>query len=289
MITVNEINFFIKTVLGLNPNEFSLTVDEFSHLIFPLGLFKIIGVYGKGQNGLVLQIASNLDQVYAMKLSRIRSTEDRTLNEYNIQKHFAEYNMAPTLHKLDVFKTTVKGVRIGFVRAIMDPIYMTMFRYIREGHDPQQLFEPLMCLLKKKYLLRYPKPYLHSDMHIENIVILQDQKTLGFIDFGYTIAKAAELQILDCIPLIGFLKQSNTSSALLNFSVKFYERMFKIKINLDKFIILPQGGYGYQLNTGKILHSYNWIPDPTLNRNPLGTLDEIRIAFPTFEAPIVTD
>lgn len=289
MITSNEINFFIQTVLCLNPQDFTLTVDELNQLIFPLNLFKMVGVYGKGQNGLVLQIIStHTHQTYAMKLSRIRSNEERTLSEYNIQREFAEYNMAPTLHKLDVYKLTVKGVRVGFVRAIMDPIYMTVYKYLREGHNPEQLFEPMMCLLKKKYLLAYPNPYLHSDMHIENIVVLKDQKTLGFIDFGYTMKKPAELQVLDCIPLIGFLKTSRISSSLLNFVVKFYERMFRIKINVEKFGAHPNGGYCYKMDH-KLLHSYYWIPDPEESRNPLGIADQIRIAFPTFQSPFVTN
>jgi hypothetical protein len=290
MITSNEINFFIDTVLGLNHQTFSLTTQEFSELIFPSKLFQIIGVYGKGKNGLVLKIKSAENgEIYALKLTRLKDTDDRTLAEYKIQQDFAKYNMAPELHKINIHRTQFKGIEIGFVRAIMDPIHMTIYQYLKERNDPVKLFQPLMCLIKKKYLLRYPNPYLHSDLHIDNMVILKDKKTVGFIDFGLTSRKPAKFQILDCIPLIAFLEGDRMQNMpdgkkLSSFLIGFYNKMFNVKMVASGFTRHPGGGYAYV--TGKyMLHSYDWAPGGLRNAFPKET--ELRLAFPTFKAPIV--
>lgn len=290
MITSTEINFFIDTVLGLNRQTFSLTVDEFNDLVFPSKLFRMVGVYGKGKNGLVLQIKSAENgETYALKLTRLKSTDERTLAEYKIQQDFAKYKMAPEIHKINIYRSTVKGVEIGFVRAIMDPIHKTIYQYLKEHNDPTKLFEPMMCLIKKKYILKYPHPYLHSDLHIDNVVILNDKKTLGFIDFGMTVRKPAKFQILDCIPLITFLEGDRMQNLpegkkLSQFLIGFYNKMFNVKMVASGFTRHPGGGYAY-VSGNYMLHSYDWAPGGLRNAFPKET--ELRLAFPTFKAPIV--
>jgi hypothetical protein len=290
MITPIEINFFIDTVLGLNHQTFSLTVNEFNDLVFPSKLFRMIGVYGKGKNGLVLKIKSiENGETYALKLTRLKDNDDRTLAEYKIQQDFAKYKMAPEIHKINIHRTQLKGFDLGFVRAIMEPIHMTILQYLKERNDPVKLFQPLMCLIKKKYLLKYPTPYLHSDLHIDNMVILNDKKTVGFIDFGLTTRKPAKFQILDCIPLIAFLEGDRAQNLpegkkLSQFLIAFYNRMFNVKMVASGFTRHPGGGYAYV--TGKyMLHSYDWAPGGVRNAFPKET--ELRLAFPTFKPPIV--
>lgn len=294
MINQEEINFFITVVLRLK-GVLQLTREEFENLVFPDKDAEILGLYGKGSNALVLKIKKQ-DQLHAVKLSGISGNErEKTLREYNIQKKFAEYNMAPKIIDIQIMDYEYKKIRVNFVRVIMDPIYTTVYKYLRDGRDAMKLIEPMKCLIQKKYILDHPKPYLHSDMHIDNIAILKDKKTLGFIDFGLTVHLPSFMQILDCIPLITSLKFANVSQAFLELVIDAYNKMFRIKLDIDKFgeyqVTIRDGsnrkktiGYLYR-SEGIVLHSYNWAPEG--EKIPIPNRDQIETVFPTIKYPRV--
>ncbi len=285
MLTQQDINFFIHIILQL-PRNMEISYTEMNSLIFPKKRYRIVGVYGSGTFGLILKIKSNSDyRTYALKLTRANAN---ALKEFDIQTRFAEYNMAPQLYLYDVTESRLRGYNVMFVRAVMDPIRNTVYQYLRTGNSPRKLFDAFECLIKKKYLLDYPYPYLHSDMHINNIVILKDGKTLGFIDFGLTHRKPAELQLLDCIPLIASCRLTLPMEAepLAKFLIRFYDRMFKVKLELDRFMEHPGGGYAYFID-GVYLHSYDWMP--TSKRNRLIAPSELKRLFPKLKLPKVVD
>jgi hypothetical protein len=255
---------------------------------------EIVGIYGKGSNALVLKVKKG-DKFFAVKLSGVSIDREKTLREYNIQKIFAEYNMAPRISDIQIMDYEYKKIRVHFVRALMDPIYTTVYNYLREGRDAGKLIEPMKCLIQKKYLLEYPKPYLHSDMHVANIAILKDKKTLGFIDFGMTVHAPPFMQILDCIPLITSLKLSGVSRAFLELLIDAYNQIFRIKLDVNKFedylITIKDGSnrkipIGYQYRSdGIVLHSYSWPAEG--EKVPLPNKDQIETVFPTIRLPRV--
>jgi len=252
---------------------------------------EILGVYGRGANGLVLKV-KKANKLFAVKLSGVGMSREKTMKEYDTQKIFAEYNMAPKISDIQIMDYEYKSARASFVRVFMEPIYMTIYNYLREGKDAEKLIEPMKCLIQKKYILEYPKPYLHSDMHFGNIAILKDKKTLGFIDFGMTIHAPAFMQVLDCIPLITSLKFSGVSKAFLELLMDYYNKMFRIKLDIKKFDNYTETdgnrkvncGYLYRSN-GIELHSYSWVVQG--DRKPLPTKDQIEAVFPTIKFPRV--
>lgn len=293
MLKEKQINFFVEKILLKNPNLFKLTEEEFSNLVFPNKDVEIIKEYGQGVSGLVLKVKKE-GQLYAVKLTVVRNSRDKTLEEYIIQKRFAEYNMSPKIYDIEIMDYKFRGIRVNFVRAFMDPIYMDLFNYLNEGKPAEDLIEPLKCLIQKKYTLDYPEPFLHGDMHLQNIVILKDKKTLGFIDFGWTSHKPAFMQLLDCIPLITFLRLYGSSKALVELLIEHYNKMFRIKLDPNSFqeLTLRIGGkeigqgYCYRSN-GIVLHSYNWIAQPDIGRVALPTQEQIETVFPTIKFPRV--
>lgn len=281
MVNTREINFFIVKILRL-PENLEVNINDLNTLIFPKKKYRIQGVYGFGAYGLILKVKSNTNsQTYALKLSR---ADAFSLNEFHIQKQFAEYNMAPKLHLYDITEGILKGHTVNFTRAVMDPITTTIYQYIKTGQNVKKLIRPFSCLIKKKFLLDYPNPYLHGDMHCNNIVILQDGKTLGFIDFGWSRKKPASLQILDCIPLIGSLMVFD-EKLLCKSLISLYNKMFNVKLELDNFDLHPGDGYGYRIKN-TYLHSYDW--GKTSRRNPLPTVAELHKIFPKFDTPKVS-
>lgn len=282
MLKKDEINFFIVRVLNL-PNTLQISINDLNALIFPKKRYRIDGVYGYGEYGLILRVKSNFDnETYAIKLAKASAY---SLKEFDIQKTFANYNMAPKLYLYDITEGTIKGFNVVFTRAVMDPITTTLFQYLRSGKSRKKLFYPIECLMKKKYLLGLPNPYLHGDMHCNNIVILKDGRTLGLIDFAWTTRKAPMLQILDCIPLItSCLNVPNTRDLCL-YMIEMYKRMFNIKLDIKNFTTLQGGGYAYNRD-GYLLHSYDWTA--TKNRSSLPTVSIIKQLFPMIKVPKVT-
>lgn len=284
MLNQFEINFFITRILNLSPN-LKITPQELERLIFPKKKYRIVGVYGHGGNGLILKVQSNSDSnTYAIKLS---PASEQSLYEFDIQVKFAAYDMAPNVYLYDITEGSIRNYNVKFVRAVMDPITSTVFQYLKSGYSSRKLQYPFECLIKKKYILQYPNSFLHCDMHCNNIVILQDGKTLGFIDFGLSREKPSALQILDSIPLITSCKYSvptRQSELLSKFLLKLYNKMFNVNMKLENFVSRQQDGYAYKFNN-YYLHSYDWAPGGS--RNPLPTVRDIKYIFPSFEPPEV--
>lgn len=281
MLDQEEINFFIEEILSLKRNQLEITPEELQALIFPSDRFVILKLYGKGKNGMVFKIQSREDaNIYALKISR-------DLDDYKYQEIFAKYNMAPFIHKVKQVRTKFKGVDITFVKAMMDPI-TTLYAYLKEGNSISKMVNALECLIKKKYILNYPEPYLHGDMHVENVVILKDKKTLGFIDFDWTIRKGPIFQILDCIPLITSIRLSRLSNSgqICESIIEMYNKLFNIKLKLNNFVRHPANGYGYRIGP-ILLHSYDWKPSEEQNPFPLEM--DIRSAFPRLVLPKVVE
>lgn len=282
MLGPNEINLFIKVVLNLNYDQFQLTVEEFQKLVFPSDRFVILDFIGKGKTGMVFKIRSREDEkVYALKVFQ-------SMTDYKCQEIFAKHDMAPILHKVEVHRSTMKGVPIKFVKAIMDPIHSTLFQYLTDGKSVNKFLSAFECLIKKKYLLNFPEPYIHGDMHIENIVILKDKKTLGFIDFDWSIKQSPVFQVLDCIPLIGSIRESDIPhrNQICESLIMLYNKIFNITPKLNQFVSHPAGGYGYRIGA-ILLHSYDWVPDR--QQNPFPTEMTIRSVFPRIQLPKVMD
>lgn len=305
-----DIHFFLSKILKIkNPEDYDLTVEEINSIVFPLNKYKIIGVYGKGSHGLIFKVRSNdiYENIFACKVIQFRHSDQNTLSEFMIQQQFAKYHMAPRIYSYDIVTTELEvdveeDVQnanktqsqqlvfrtFKFGRALMNYISATLKEFITEHYpDVKQIVPALKDLIEKKFILKYPLPFLHSDMHLDNIVLLKDKRTLGFIDFGLSVQRHYGLQLLDCIPLITSLKfyfqkrglPMNICIAILDL----YNKLFNVNLNLHLFQKHPGGGYAYNAN-GILLHSYNW--KPTEVRNPtIVDIRQLKTCFPTFQAP----
>ena len=297
MITPDILEYFAQAILG---SRQPVTYNEVNDLIFPNRQYRIIGWYGKGQNGLIFQVEALQDgAVYALKVFNAQAfpSEEAALREFHIQKKFAQYNMAPQVHLMGVHATEFRGRPVQMVRVLMDPIHCTFLQYVRDTTSQKKAMAALLCLMRKKYLLEYPYPFLHSDMHYNNVVVLKDRKTLGFIDFGLTVQKPALLQVLDAIPLVMSLKRAadfypgelkRTIEECARDIVQLYNRFFTVDYVWEGFELHPSGTYQYRAPNGMILHSYDWPPDAAQGRTSLPTESDIQSVFPTIDPPKVT-
>lgn len=294
MMSQKDLKYFVERILQLNPIHTTITQEEIEELIFPKRNMRIVNTYGKGEFGLVLKIQNinNPSQIFALRLSKFVKDKERSLYEYRIQKRFATYQMAPDVFQYDVLEFFWRNTTFLIVRAMMEPIQTTLNQYIASNKNIKQLYKPFECLLKKKFLLNYPSPYLHGDMHIDNIVILKDGKTLGFIDFGWTIKSPYELQILDCIPLITSLKLifPETKNTLINHLISFYDTFFNVKLKYENFTTHPLGGYAYKIRN-HYMHSYNWglRKEGAITYYGLPSENFLKEIFPTIKTPEITD
>lgn len=254
------LNDFISFIFGLDPNQHTISKDQLENLIFPNKEFRIIGPYGKGSSGLVLQIQEiQSGNMFALKIIPRQKFDKR---EFDIQNDFSHYGMAPKVfHVVEIKGQNPIGQPVLFHIAIMEPIYMTLTDFINSNADLRLIYKPFECLITKKYIFRYPNPVLHGDMTSNNIAILNDRYTLGFIDFGWSFQKPKVFQVLDSIPLIGGLKgfPKPRVDPLIKYLLKLYNKMFSINLNYDNYVFSREvGGYVYDFKNGKVLHSYNW-------------------------------
>ena len=299
------INFFIIRILKLNlPNLYSfkhLSFKELEGFLFPKKQYKIIGIYGSGVEGLVFKIQHRVNRkAYALKVIPYSDSDKNTLLEFNFQKKFAKYDLSPRIVKINIFNGNFWGQPVRFGLAIMNPIHSTVRKYLEESRylskDSQlirynKIIQALKCLIYKKYILGYPHSYLHGDMHIDNLIILEDTQTLGFIDFGYGIQLPSLLQVLDCIPLVSSIKftkkiTNSVKEYLGNEIIRIYNELFSIHLEYDYFKYHPGNGYGYKDPKMPLyIHSYNWTPYSV--RNPLPTVKELKQYFSTIQTPKV--
>lgn len=257
--------------------------------------WRITGVYGRGEQGIVFAVVSPDDpqRTYAMKVIADRRDSKR---EFEIQTEFAAYQMSPQIHAIQLTEFShPKGTR-QIVYAIMDPIARTLSEYLKDTNTPPKpLLRAFECLLQKKFLLQHPTPFLHGDLHVSNLVFLQDGKTLGIIDFGNTFNQVASLQVLDGIPLIGSLlefataKKNPRAARIAEHLVHAFNTAYDAHYELDRFERHPGGGFGYRTDDPftNYLHSYHW--KPTEKRNPLPNVLDLQRIWPSFATPRVTD
>lgn len=299
-----HIRFFVERIL-----ELRFTTEWNQSKIEKLTGLEILGVYGVGTFGLVLK-AKRENKTVAIKLT---AYEPNAIKEFEIQKLFAKYRMSPILYDYQVYTETVGSRKVEWVQAVMDPIQSTLFENIVKSPDKaKQLSEAVECLVKKKYLLGI----IHGDMHANNVVILNDGKTLGFIDFGLAREqKNPSEQLLDGITLLGSLKNTydifdpqskvpvmkpGIPSKYLGFYelvlgiFNFYEKMFSIILDWSKFRLHPSHAYVYFEAKSKMLHSYTKAASFPQSKN-WGKLvnvcmdQEIRKVFPDIRPPKIVD
>lgn len=267
-----HIKFFVSNILG-TPYTREWDITRVERLIIRQPDLQIKGVYGVGSFGLVLKVKDVKTRKYlAIKLT---SFVPDGVKEFEIQVLFAKYGMSPILHDYQVYSETIGSKNVKWIQAIMDPIQSTIHEsVIKFPERANQFSESIECLVKKKYLLGF----IHGDMHTNNVVVLNDGKTLGFIDFGLARKQQnPSEQLLDGITLMGSLK--NTYSIFEKqkkipelksgvpskyFGVyelvlgifNFYEKMFSIIIDWSKIQIHPSHAYVYFHSRGIMLHSY---------------------------------
>lgn len=293
MITAEERDFFIKQVLYIKDRDISN--KELEVLIFPKKDHKIVRVLGKGSGGIVFDVKSlKTKKHFALKAIGISKGVDFAMSEFNFQNHLAEYKLAPKVYKTQLIQSIFKGYTIKFVLGIMDIIYCTVNDYIEYGGNPKNLIPAFECLLKKKAILEFETSknkkdtLMHGDMHTGNIIILGDKKTLGFLDFGYSILKPIIFQILDAIPLITSIKYDSRNYDNEGFAksiINIYKDLFNINMDYKNFKPHPTGGYMYVTSQNNFLHSYNWEENIGMMRFKLPTANDIRRAFPTLKLP----
>jgi hypothetical protein len=298
------LSHFVQNVLQIR-DPLDVSVDEIEELLIPNGMFRITGVYGKGEYGIVFRVETTSGfsggeaarGTYALKVAHLPAqATSAVLREFEIQKEFAEYRMAPTVHLVDTKVAQFRGQPVRFVRALMDPIRSTLYDALTSVAMARRLVRALRCLIHKKYILQYPTPYMHADMHLRNIALLKDGKTLGFIDFGLSVPRPAYTQFLDGIPLMAHMKFASQErhpvpeamEELLQSTLKIYNDLFQVQLEAERLRRFPEGGFHYAAR-GVVLHSYAWTEDLTRNRTRLPSEALVRYIFPFFEVPAVRD
>jgi len=286
--------FFLSNILGLDV-QLGITENEIESILFPLKDYKIVSFLGKGENGLILKVHSikNPKKIYAVKATYLSNQkgEKASCNEFVIQSLFAKYKMAPKLYSTYIVRCNFKNHDVKLIVSRMEVILGTVENYISAKLDVKHLYSAFECLLKKKYILEYPYPFLHGDMHTNNIAFLSDGKTLGFIDFGWTQQRPPIYQCLDSIPLITGLKMDKNNSqkqTLAKYLMEFYEKFFGIKLEFDRYGLHPiEHVYIYTTKKGDLLHSYDWTENISKMRYPLPSENQIKKAFPKINPPKV--
>lgn len=258
----------------LESTLFAFAADDYIHptkrIAFPL---TVVGLFGKGSNSIVIEVQDSKEETFSLRLSPPVYAE-----EINVQNVLAGFAMAPELFY--VGRLRVPGV----VFSIMEIITGTLGDYISSSeYDINNVMVATKCLLDKKFLLGF----VHGDMHLDNIALLKDGKTLGLIDFEWSFfiqePPFAYLNILDFIPFLGSLRTAPGKANKLFSRVKnYYDSMFKINIEANS-IVKPYGrGYQY-----KELFSY------IKNFQKAGRLGDISVimmrTFPTLTLPEIVD
>ena len=275
-LTQQDIDNFTRIIFNI-PHINGLTQEHIQFHLFPERDYQIIGVYGTGVSAVVLNVnQTGTQENFAVKVVRLNDEiRNQILREIYIQNLFSNYNMSPKIinSQEGLFDKTFPLYKI-----VMDTINKTLHSYILENirnlGNLKKMYKPLECLLIKKYILHYNEgvgPILHGDMITNNIAILNDKQTLGFIDFGWSFSKPKILQLLDCICLVNALKGYNTRETqdFAKYIIKLYNKMFNVKLEYDNFIQVEVLNYAYSTNipTNRYLHSYR-IPNYVIENNP---------------------
>ncbi len=207
-------------------------------------------VYGSGGQAIVFAARDTTGRLFALRLS---------LNipiEIERQMELAHHQMAPQIH----YVGTIGALMFTF----MDPIRDTLEKLL-QYEIVSELKTALVCLLDKKTRLNL----LHGDMHVQNIVLLDDGKTLGFIDFGSTFyPKSSLLTTLDFIPLILSVRDQNLRAELL----QYYKDRHNMDIEVNKLV---------QINGGR----YNGLSSYIYQKDQEQLVQNLRREFPNIQMP----
>lgn len=271
-LTQENINKFIIKFFGEEHKNMNLNQEVIEHFLLPEKNYKILGIYGFGVSATVFRVINiDTNKEYAVRVVRLTNENVNNLrNEVAIQDRLSNYGLAPVI--LNHWEGGQFYDGFYFFRIIMDTIDVTLDEYIKNNpRKLKQLYKPLECLIIKKYILDYPNSILHGDMITNNIAILNDKQTLGFIDFGWSTKAPSVLQLLDCICLVNALKGYNTRETqdFARYIIKLYNKMFNVKLEYDNFIQVEVLNYAYSTNisTNRYLHSYR-IPNYVIENNP---------------------
>ena len=216
----------------------------------PIEMLSKTGKAGKGVTAEVFFARDNRRRKFAVRIVK--------RFDYKIDIHLEaqKYKMAP--EAFYYLSLTVEKGKDVYNILIMDLIQDTLRNYLSKtppSSSPKMLCAALECILDKKYLLRF----LHGDFHDDNIVILKDGKTLGLIDFDFSILGAPEPYVLmDFIPLINSFatcENKNLGSALVACIENYYLDTFNITIDSRRIKQGKEGGSFYDAGD-IILNSY---------------------------------
>lgn len=236
---------FVSTLLFPAAFENQLLEPEGGPIMLPV---EIRSVYGQGTYALVLQIIDARGRIFAL---RVTTSSAESSNNIAIQIALAKQDMAPHVYY-------ISNLDIGLDLSVMDPITTTLEDVLKTWPLSRlgAILEALQCLLDKKILMNL----LHGDMHDGNIAVLKDGRTLGFIDYDYSIfiPDNGNILILDFIPLLASVatRVGGASDKLVKGLVEYYKDTYKI--TLDPKRVKPQemGGYYYQGKDNIRINSY---------------------------------
>jgi hypothetical protein len=200
---------------------------------FPI---KIIDIYGKGAYNVVLKISDKKRRIYALRIGYLFENLKRYID---LQKLLSKYDMTTTLYHQGKITKDIHYFIFSNISIVLKD-YLIEYTF-----NPENIWRALKCLLTKKYVLNM----LHGDMHIENIALLKDRVTMGFIDFDYTILPIKQqYTILDFIPLLGSLLaiRNRDVDILIGYILEYYKETFNMDIDLKYIKKEKIGGYSYK-------------------------------------------
>lgn len=272
-------------------------------LIFPARRFKLLKypknraddpqtplrldrIYGIGGYALVLKMIDARGREFAVRIGRFLPEEMEGLR---VHSKLARLHLAPRLYSFTL-NESVKSLEpraFALGITIMEPIYDIWCNVVPHIRNDRRAVEMVSrafrCLLNKKFAAKF----LHGDMHCGNIVLLSDGRTLGFIDFQFSILDVnPTLNILDFIPLIESIHQLGKSfphapaiPKLVQDLLNYYRDSWNVKLSLNRFGALKGGGYKYRGYNNIDLTSYISRPDKYMSP------EQVETALPGIKAP----
>jgi len=249
--------FLVENLKLITPQTFPATAQ-----------MRLVKQLGRGSYATVYMVEENVSgQQYAVRVLKTSSIARHTIATQLI---LANYSMSPRIYYIVTINVPeARGRMEEYSVVFMDYIMGTLDSLIESNVD---FSESMKCLMDKKYLLNF----LHGDMHTENIAVLKDGKTLGFIDFDFSyFGVPQDLNFLDFIPLLGSLKpvKSPNARALENALIDYYKEKFNITIDIKLVKKKRTGGYDYAGSlTSYVVMDRSFIP-------------QIKILFPDFRLP----